>query len=89
MKRTCTIVGLLLLAMSQTTESASNAADKQKTEDGKGITVEDLGRGLRSAVVNVEKEIPKIGSAIGGAFKKITANGSAEKPAQETPKDKK
>ena len=45
------------------TEMAS--AESQKTEGNKGITVDDLGRGLKSAAQNVEKEIPKIGSAIG------------------------
>ena len=36
----------------------------RKTEDSKGITIDDLGRGLKSAAQNVEKEIPKMGSAI-------------------------
>ncbi len=90
MKRTCTIiVGLLLLGLSQTAESASNAAESQKTEAGKGTTVDDLARGLKSAAQNVEKEIPKIGSAIGETFKKITEKISGDKPAQEHPKDKK
>ena len=89
MKRTYIIVGLLLLGLSSTAESASSSADNQKTEGGKGTTVEDLGRGLRSTVQNIEKEIPKIGPAIGETFKKITGNDSGHKPAQETPKDKK
>ena len=91
MTRMYTIVGLLLLGLSQTAESISNAADNQKTEGGKGTTVEDLGRGLKSAAQNVEKEIPKIGSAIGETFKKITGKNSDKdtKPAQVTPKEKK
>jgi len=89
MKRTYTIVGLLLLGLSQTAESASNSVDNQKTEEGKGMTVETIGRGLKSAAQNVEKEIPKIGSAIGEAFKKITEKSSDNKPPQETSKDKK
>jgi hypothetical protein len=37
----------------------------------------------------VEKEIPKIGSAIGETFKKITDKRSDKKPTHETPQDKK
>jgi hypothetical protein len=89
MKRISMIVGLLLLGLSQTAESASNSTDNQKSEGSKGTTVDDLGRGLKSAAQNVEKEIPKIGSAIGETFKKITEKSSDKKPAQEAPKDKK
>ena len=52
--------------------NGSASAESQKAEGNKGITVDDLGRGLKSAAQNVEKEIPKIGSAIGETFKKIT-----------------
>ena len=89
MKRTYTIVGLLLLGLSQTAESAANSADNQKTHESRGTTVEDLGRGLKSAVGNVEKEIPKIGPAIGETFKKITEKNSDNKAVQVAPKDKK
>ena len=88
MKRTYIIVGLLLVGLSSTAESVLSSADNQKTEGGKGTTVEDLGRGLKSAVQNIEKEIPKIGSAIGETFKKITGKDSVHKPTQETSKDK-
>ena len=89
MKKVCTtLVGLLLLGSCQTAVSVSNAAENQKTETGKGMTVDDLVRGLKSAEQNVEKEIPKIGPAIGETFKKMTEK-SANKPPQETPKDKK
>lgn len=64
-------------------------AETQKAEGGKGITIEDLGRGLRSAAHNVEKEIPKIGPAIGETFRKLSGNSSNKKPAQEASKDKK
>ena len=65
------------------------SAKSQKAEGNKGITVDDLGRGLKSAAQNVEKEIPKIGSAIGETFKKITDKRSDKKPTQEAPQDKK
>lgn len=66
---------LLAVGLVQTVVS-SNAADKPSAEQSKGITVDDLGRGLKSAAKNVEKEIPKLGSAIGNAFKKVTEKGS-------------
>lgn len=93
MKRICTaIVGLLLLGLSPMAVSLSNAAENQKTETGKGTTVDDLLRGLKSAEQNVEKEIPKIGPAIEETFKKITEKSSNKPPqetSQETSKDKK
>lgn len=64
-------------------------AETQRAEGGKGITVEDLGRGLKSAAHNVEKEIPKIGPAVVETFRKLSGNGSNKKPAQEASKDKK
>ena len=54
------------------------------TEGSKGVTVDDLGRGLKSAAQNIEKEIPKMGSAIGHAVKKITEKGP-EKPSSQEP----
>ena len=59
---------------------AAIAAESRTTEESKGLTVDDLGRGLKSAAKNVENEIPKIGSAIGSAVKKITENGQ-DKPS--------
>ena len=64
------------------------SAETQNAEGRKGITVEDLGRGLKSAAQNIEKEIPKIGSAIGGAVKRITEK-DPEKPASRDSQQKK
>ncbi len=88
-KSTIIMAGLLVLGLSQNIETASSAAENQKTESSKGITVDDLGRGLKSAAQNVEKEIPKIGSAIGETFKKITSKDSDKQPPQSPAKDKK
>ena len=81
-----TIVALLVVGLTQAAAAAdsSTSANNRKTEDSKGITVDDLGRGLKSAAQNVEKEIPKMGSAIGSAFKKITEKGP-EKPSTKEP----
>jgi hypothetical protein len=86
MDRTVIIVTLLVVGLTQAAaaDDASTSADNSKTEEGKGITVDDLGRGLKSPAQNVEKEIPKMGSAIGSAFKKITEKGP-EKPSSQEP----
>ncbi len=76
MHRTVIIVAAILVVGLTQIAALSTAADNPKPGDGKGITVDDLGRGLKSAANNVEKEIPKIGSAIGNAVKKITEKGS-------------
>lgn len=81
MHRTFIIVAALLVVGLTQAAASSTAADNRKTGDGKGLTVDDIGRGLKSAANNVEKEIPKIGSAIGNAVKKITEKGS-EKAAK-------
>jgi TolA-binding protein len=84
------ITGLLLLfGLSQTAESPANAADNQKTEGSKGLSVDDLKRGLKNASQNVEKEIPKIGPAIGNAVKKITEKESDKSSSQDQSKQKK
>jgi hypothetical protein len=63
---------------------AAIAAESRTAEESKGLTVDDLGRGLKSAAKNVENEIPKIGSAIGNAVKKITEKGQ-DKPSSQMP----
>lgn len=72
MHRAIIITTFLVVGLAAAVASAEN----RKTEDGKGITLDGLGQGLKSAAHNVEKEIPKVGSAIGSAFKKITEAGS-------------
>jgi hypothetical protein len=65
------------------------SAETQKVEAGKGITVEDLGRGLKSAAQNIEKEIPKLGSAIGNTVKKITEKEPNKPTSQDSSNQKK
>ena len=86
MQKTVIIIAFLSgLGFTQAAAAASStSADNRKTEESKGVTVEDLGRGLKSAAQNIEKEIPKIGSAIGNAVKKITEKGP-EKPSSQEP----
>ena len=91
MHRTIIIAALLVAGLTQATAAAdgSTSADNRKTEKSKGITVDDLGRGLKSAAQNIEKEIPKMGSAIGNAVKKITEKGPEKSSSQEPTKQKK
>ena len=84
-----TIAGLSVLSCCLLAGTAVASAENQKTERSKGITVEDLGRGLKSAAQNVEKEIPKIGPAIGETFKKVTGKESEKQSAQSPTKEKK
>ncbi len=88
MCRTRTIAGLAMLGWCLLAGTGSVSAESQKTQGSRGSTVEDLGRGLKSASQNVEKEIPKIGPAIGEAFKKVTGKESEKQPAQSSAKKK-
>lgn len=63
------------------------AADSQQVDRNKGLTVEDLTRGLRSAAQNIEKEIPKIGPAIGATIKSVGRGTSNKTPSQNPPSD--
>lgn len=63
--------------------------DKHKAENGKGVTVEDLARGLKSAAQSIEKEIPKIGPAIGETFKTLSGKGSGKSSPPTSEKEKK
>ena len=83
------IAALLVVGLTQAAAAASPSADNRKTEKSNGITVDDLGRGLKSAAQNIEKEIPKMGSAIGNAVKKITEKGPEKSSSQEPTKQKK
>ena len=80
---------LLVLSSFLISGTGCASAENQKVEGNNGITMDDFGRGLKSAAQNVEKEIPKIGSAIGRTFKNIINKISDKKPTQETPQDKK
>ncbi|MBX3329491.1 MAG: hypothetical protein KF722_03750 [Nitrospira sp.] len=69
--------------------SVCAAPTTQQADSHKGVTPEDLARGLRSAAQNIEQEIPKIGPAIGKAVDSIAGNSSAKTRAQDPPSSKK
>ncbi|MBX3327851.1 MAG: hypothetical protein KF682_18315 [Nitrospira sp.] len=79
---------LLWLSMGLSTETLAEAADSQQVEQRKGLTVDDLTRGLRSAAQNIEKEIPKIGPAIGKTIKSVTGSNSEKAKPQDPPSGK-
>lgn len=80
---------LLWLSMGLSTATLAEATDSQQVEQRKGLTVDDLTRGLRSAAQNIEKEIPKIGPAIGKTIKSVTGSNSEKAKSQDPPSGKK
>jgi len=85
MHRTVIKIAALVFGFAQ----AAVAADNSNTGGSKGITIDDYARGLKSAGQNVEKEIPKMGSAIGNMFKKVTEKSSDKSSPQESGKQSK
>lgn len=59
---------------------ALHAATNSKPATEKGTSVEDIGRGLKSAARNIEQEIPKIGPAIGAMINRMSGKDSHAKP---------
>jgi len=85
-------IGLLtiLLVMGNAVGAAeSQTAKSRQAEPGKSLTVNDLTRGVRSAAQNIEKEIPKIGAAVGKTLKSIGSNNSKNSQDRPQPPDKK
>jgi len=80
---------ILWLSLGFSTGTFAEAADSQQVEQRKGLTVDDLTRGLRSAAQNIEKEIPKIGPAIGKTIKSVTGSHSEKAKPQDPPSGKK
>ncbi len=67
--RTALIVCALMMSLWVGAEAASETVEKKGPEPNKGLTLQDIGRGLQSAANNIGDEIPKIGPAIGKMFK--------------------
>lgn len=65
------------------------AEQKKNEKNPVGTTFEDIGRGIKNAAQNVEKEIPKIGAAIGASVKKLTGNNNDKSDNKNPPKEKK
>lgn len=65
-------IHIVLVALVPIADAASESADAHKVGPNQGLTLHDIGRGLKSAGKNIEHEIPKIGTAMGETFKEIT-----------------
>lgn len=94
LRQSVTIVPLgfltVLLILGNVVRAAeSQQAQSKQAEPGKGLTVEDLARGVRSAAQNIEKEIPKIGAAVGKTVQSIRGNSSEKTQPRQQPPDKK
>lgn len=83
------LLPVLLVSGHVVCAAESRQAQSQQAEPGKGLTVEDLARGVRSTAQNIEKEIPKIGAAIGKTVQSIRGNSSEKTPPRQPPPDKK
>jgi hypothetical protein len=72
------------------TAAAAEPTEKNAVKSGpdKGFTLEDIGKGLKSAAKNIENEIPKIGPAVGETFKKVTGKESEKQSSPSPPKEK-
>ena len=75
---------LMLAALPSVSSATSESTDTDKIGPNQGLTLENIGRGIKSAAKNIEEEIPKIGPAIGETFKKVTGSDK-EKDQPKTP----
>lgn len=67
-------LSLSLHSVALPSSAASESSGTGKTGSNQGLTLDDVGRGLKSAAKNIEEEIPKIGPAIGKTFKQVTGS---------------
>ncbi len=84
---------LWLDASALTSTAAAESSGSSKSGSNQGLTLDEIGRGLKSAAKNIEEEIPKIGPAIGDTFKKVKGSNNdkdpSKTPAQNSGKSKK
>ena len=82
-------IGALLIPLILAEPLFAAAEQQPPPSNSKGLTVEDLTRGLKQAAHNIEQEIPKIGPAVGKTLKTMTGKGSDKPPSQEPTSGKK
>lgn len=88
-KRVTTTWAVGLLSSLLISSPVFGGPDTQPHDPNKGLTVEGLARGVKSAAQNIEKEIPKLGTAIGKTIKTITGKGSGQASPQAPNPDRK
>ena len=87
--RIAILVCLLTMSAWGAAEAASETSDNKEAGPNKGLTLQDIGRGLQSAANNIGNEIPKIGTAIGKMFKKDgEKKKESNKPSPSSSKEK-
>lgn len=80
------VVLLIPTALIAVSGAASESTDTSKPGSNQSLTLENLGRGIKSAAKNIEEEIPKIGPAIADTLKKVTGTDK-ERDRSKTPQD--
>lgn len=69
-------------------EAASESSDN-KTGGRQRVTIDEIGRGLKSAAKHIEEEIPKIGPAISKTFNHLTNSGKeTSRPKESSQREK-
>ena len=74
------IIMLVCAPMTPISAAAAAATETNRVGSDQGLTLENIGRGIKSAAKNIEEEIPKIGPAIGDTFKKMTGSDKEKDP---------
>lgn len=78
---------VILVALTAIPAAASESTDTSKVGSNQGLTLENIGRGIKSAAKNIEEEIPKIGPAIGNTFKKVTGSEKEQDQPKSPPQN--
>ena len=78
------LIFLLSIGLMWSFPALSEPTETGKAAPNQGLTIENIGRGIKSAAKNIEEEIPKIGPAISDTFKKTTTNNK-EKDQSKSP----
>jgi hypothetical protein len=78
---------LALAVLVTASNAASESSDTGKVGSNQGLTLENIGRGIKSAAKNIEEEIPKIGPAIGDTFKKVRGSDKEKDPPKAPPQN--
>lgn len=87
MKQALAFLSMFLLAqiVALPGHAASDSTGRARTDSGHGFSLDKIGRGVKSAAKHIEEEIPKIGPAIGKAFKQATGSGKQAGKSKEAP----
>lgn len=87
MKQALAFLSMLLLAqiVALPGHAASDSTGRARTDSGQGLSLDEIGRGVKRAAKHIEEEIPKIGPAIGKTFKQVSGSGKQAGKSKEAP----